>query len=86
MNRFPCLQLARAAMQQGGTAPAVLNAANEIAVAAFLAGQIGFMQIAALIESVITQLPMSRVPDLATILAVDQQARHLAKRWLRNVV
>ncbi len=86
VNRFPCLQLARAAMQQGGTAPAVLNAANEIAVAAFLAGQIGFMQIAALIESVITQLPMSRVPDLATILAVDQQARHLAKRWLRNVV
>lgn len=86
ISRFPCLQLARVAMQQGGTAPAVLNAANEVAVAAFLAGQIGFMQIAQLIEAVITQLPMSRVTDLATILAVDQQARHVAKRWLRDVV
>ncbi len=86
VTRFPCLQLARVAMQQGGTAPAILNAANEVAVAAFLAGQIGFMQIAQLIESVITQLPMSPVTDLATILAVDQQARHVAKRWLRDVV
>lgn len=84
--RFPCLQLARLAMQAGGTAPAILNAANEVAVAAFLVGQISFMQIAQLIESVITQLPMSRVTDLATILAVDQQARQVAKRWLRDVV
>ena len=84
--RFPCLQLARLAMQQGGTAPAVLNAANEVAVAAFLLDQIGFMQIAQLVESVLTQLPMQRVTDLATILAVDQQARHIAKRWLRDVV
>lgn len=86
MARFPCLQLARLAMQQGGTAPAVLNAANEVAVAAFLLDQIGFMQIAQLVESVLTQLPMQRVTDLATILAVDQQARHIAKRWLRDVV
>lgn len=86
VTRFPCLQLARLAMQAGGTAPAILNAANEVAVAAFLVGQISFMQIAQLIESVITQLPMSRVTDLATILAVDQQARQVAKRWLRDVV
>jgi len=86
VRRFPCLQLARVAMQQGGTTPTILNAANEVAVEAFLAGQIGFMQIAQLVESVLTQLPMSRVTDLATILAVDQQARHVAKRWLRGMV
>ncbi|MEC7119390.1 MAG: 1-deoxy-D-xylulose-5-phosphate reductoisomerase [Pseudomonadota bacterium] len=84
--RFPCLRLAREAMQQGGTAPTVLNAANEVAVAAFLHGQIGFMDIARLIQSVITQLPMSRVDDLDTILGFDEQARQCAKRWLCDVV
>jgi 1-deoxy-D-xylulose-5-phosphate reductoisomerase len=82
MQRFPCLQLARQAMQVGGTQPAVLNAANEVAVEAFLAGHIGFNHIASLIEAVITQLPMRHVHDLATILDHDAEARQIANQWL----
>jgi 1-deoxy-D-xylulose-5-phosphate reductoisomerase len=82
LQRFPCLSLARQAMQAGGTQPAVLNAANEVAVEAFLAGNIGFNHIASLIEAVITQLPMRPVHDLATILDHDAEARQIASRWL----
>jgi 1-deoxy-D-xylulose-5-phosphate reductoisomerase len=57
--RFPCLRLAREAMEAGGTAPAILNAANEVAVAAFLDRQISFRAIPGVIERVLTQLPMS---------------------------
>jgi len=76
--RFPCLRLAREAIQAGGTVPAVLNAANEIAVAAFLAKRIKFIEIPHIIDSVITQLPMTRAHDLATILHYDSEARAIA--------
>lgn len=82
-SRFPCLRLAREAMQAGGTAPAVLNAANEIAVAAFLDEQIRFTDIARLIESVITELPMMPAKNLATILEADQVARERAAVWVK---
>lgn len=80
--RFPCLNLARHAMQRGGTAPSILNAANEVAVSAFLAEKITFAHIAHLIADVITQLPQCAAIDLATILAHDAEARHLAERWV----
>ena len=76
--RFPCLRLAREAMEAGGTAPAILNAANEVAVAAFLDRQISFRAIPGVIERVLTQLPMSPADNLDTILAADQAARKAA--------
>ncbi len=81
-DRFPCLRLAREAMQVGGTTPAVLNAANEVAVAAFLDGRIKFTDIPRIIQAVITQLPMIAARDLATILQYDTSARQLAKQLM----
>lgn len=83
-QRFPCLALARQAMQAGGTAPAILNAANEVAVAAFLDKKLPFIAIPQLIEAVLTQLPMSLANNLDTILHADQQARLMAERWLSS--
>jgi len=83
-QRFPCLALARQAMQAGGTAPAILNAANEVAVAAFLAKKLPFIAIPQLIDAVLTQLPMSPANNLDTILHADQQARLMAERWLSS--
>ena len=80
--RFPALKLAKQAMQQGGCMPAVLNAANEVAVAAFLSGKIAFTQIAELIERVLTQITMFPAQDIGTILSKDQEARALAEQWL----
>ncbi len=73
--RFPALRLARQALLAGAGAPAVLNAANEAAVAAFLARRIGFLDIAAIVEDVLDQLGAPEVPDLAAVLALDQAAR-----------
>lgn len=81
-QRFPCLRLARQAAEQGGTAPALLNAANEVAVAAFLAGHIGFTAIAALIEEVLQREPVAAADDLQQVFAADARARELAGAWL----
>jgi 1-deoxy-D-xylulose-5-phosphate reductoisomerase len=78
--RFPCLALARDAAAQGGLAPAVLNAANEVAVAAFLEGRLNFTGIPAVIAAVMDQLPAGAATDLPSVLAIDQQARALALR------
>jgi 1-deoxy-D-xylulose-5-phosphate reductoisomerase len=77
--RFPALRIAREALKAGGTAPAILNAANEIAVAAFLAGRIGFMDIAALSESVLETLPQSDLGSIDDVIAADAEARRLAE-------
>jgi 1-deoxy-D-xylulose-5-phosphate reductoisomerase len=84
LTRFPALGLAMAALAQGGAAPAVLNAANEIAVAAFLAGAIGFPGIARLVEAVCSQaLASSEAPaTVAAALAIDQDARIRARALL----
>ncbi len=74
-NRFPCLRLARAAIAEGGTAPAILNAANEIAVEAFLAGRIPFTRIPQLIEDCMQQTPAHASNSLDRILADDAAAR-----------
>ena len=78
LQRFPCLRLAKEAMTAGGTHPAVLNAANEVAVAAFLAGKLDFLGIARVIEQVLNEIPVSAAEELATILAADAEARQRA--------
>ncbi|EWH03447.1 1-deoxy-D-xylulose-5-phosphate reductoisomerase [Halomonas sp. BC04] len=81
---FPCLRLAREAIVAGGTAPAVLNAANEIAVDAFLAGRLGFGGIAELVERTLEALPVAPATDLDTILEANARARHTASDWLKR--
>jgi 1-deoxy-D-xylulose-5-phosphate reductoisomerase len=73
--QFPALRLAREVLAAGAGAPTVLNAANEIAVAAFLAKKIGFLDIAAIVEDVLHKLGAPAVPDLPNVLAVDEAAR-----------
>lgn len=74
-GRFPCLKLAREAGEAGGTAPVVLNAANEVAVAALLAGRLRYADIAGVIADTLARLPREPVPDLAAALAADARAR-----------
>ncbi|HWV10770.1 MAG TPA: 1-deoxy-D-xylulose-5-phosphate reductoisomerase [Pseudomonas sp.] len=81
-QRFPCLRLAREAAEAGGTAPAMLNAANEVAVAAFLERRIRFPEIARIIENVLNTEPVVPVESLDTVLAADRRARELAGQWL----
>lgn len=76
--RFPCLHLAQQAAEASGTAPAILNAANEIAVAAFLQRKIRFDQIAVVIETTLSRLAAGEPGDLAQIQAADAEARALA--------
>jgi 1-deoxy-D-xylulose-5-phosphate reductoisomerase len=78
LQRFPCLQLAYAALRAGGTAPAVLNAANEVAVEAFLARRIPFTAIPAVIEDTLGGLAGSQAGSLADVLDADAAARHKA--------
>ncbi len=75
---FPCLALARDAGREGGTAPAVLNAANEVAVAAFLDERIGFMDIPRTVARTLEALPAEPAASLETVLAADRRARAIA--------
>lgn len=78
-ERFPALGLARAALRAGGGAPTLLNAANEVAVAAFLARRIGFLEIAALVARVMDRLGAPPAADLAAVMALDAKSRRLAE-------
>ena len=78
-QRFPCLRLAGDAIRAGGLMPAVLNAANEVAVQAFLERQLNFTDIAAVIESVMGGASGGPARDLPTILAADAAARDAAR-------
>jgi len=78
-ERFPALGLAFAALQEGGVKPAALNAANEVAVAAFLEQKIGFTDIAKVVAAVLAQFAAGNDLDLAEILATDRTARELAE-------
>jgi 1-deoxy-D-xylulose-5-phosphate reductoisomerase len=77
--RFPALRLARQALAAGGGAPAILNAANEVAVAAFLDRRIGFLDIVGTVEAVLDRLGARRADDLDSIIAVDAEARAAAR-------
>ena len=80
--RFPCLGLARQAFDAGGTACAILNAANEVAVQAFLDQRIGFTDIPVIIEHTLNSLSPVAVGELAQVMQADSQARHCARQWL----
>ena len=82
LNRFPCLRLGMEAAVEGGTAPVTLNAANEVAVEAFLARKISFSQIPSIIEAVRSKIPCEAAPSLAIILELDQQARNLSNELI----
>lgn len=75
LESFPCLRLAREAMTAGGTAPAVLNAANEVAVDAFLAGTLGFTDIPTVVETVMSRIETQGADELDVILSHDRLAR-----------
>jgi 1-deoxy-D-xylulose-5-phosphate reductoisomerase len=82
MDRFPCLALAYRALRQGGNAPAVLNAANEVAVDAFLKGQLPFLRIAEVIARALDAIPATDATDIASVLAADHHGRQAALRLL----
>jgi 1-deoxy-D-xylulose-5-phosphate reductoisomerase len=86
LERFPCLRLAFEAVAVGGTAPAVLNAANEVAVARFLAGQLGFTGIPEVVERTLEAFPHTAADDLEALLATDAQARVLAEQQVLAAV
>lgn len=83
-ERFPCLRLARQAAEAGNSAPAMLNAANEVAVAAFLDGRVRYLEIASIIEEVLNLEPVVAVDDLDAVFTADGKARELAEHWLRR--
>ena len=84
LQRFPCLGLAAEAFGQGGTAPAVLNAANEEAVAAFLQGRLRFTDIPVIIEQVLTSIAVAAADSFDTIFARDNEARQRAREQIRR--
>jgi 1-deoxy-D-xylulose-5-phosphate reductoisomerase len=79
LERFPCLALAWAAMRAGGSAPCILNAANEIAVAAFIAGQAGFLDINAIVAETLNMVASGPVATLEEVMAIDAAARRTAR-------
>jgi 1-deoxy-D-xylulose-5-phosphate reductoisomerase len=80
--RFPALRLAREALQAAGGAPTILNAANEIAVAAFLQRQIGFLDIVDVVDRVLQQLGTRPAESLEDVIALDETARRTARRFI----
>jgi 1-deoxy-D-xylulose-5-phosphate reductoisomerase len=81
-EKFPCLRLAYQALKKGGTCTAILNAANEVAVDAFLNKKIKYTDIARIIEQVLDLAIVESGDDLTQVLAADQQARHLANSFI----
>ncbi|HEX8485016.1 1-deoxy-D-xylulose-5-phosphate reductoisomerase [Sphingomonas sp.] len=84
--RFPALRLARQALEAGGARPAILNAANEVAVAAFLAGRIGFLEIAAIVADTLDRYDPPAPETLDAVLGVDAEARVYADACVKDCV
>jgi len=84
LDRFPCLRLAREAAERGGTYPAVLSAADEVAVELFLKKKIGFLDIARLVERTLERHNGVRRPSLEEIIAADKWARGVARAGIRG--
>jgi 1-deoxy-D-xylulose-5-phosphate reductoisomerase len=78
-RKFRCFELAREAARRGGPLPCALNAADEIAVAAFLERRLSFLGIAAVIERVLEQMPRGAMHSVDDVLAADAEARRLAR-------
>jgi len=83
-RKFPCLDLAKQALRQGGSAPCALNAADEIAVAAFLERRLSFLGIAAVIERVLSRMPGGSFCKMEDVLAADQEARRIAREEVKR--
>ena len=83
-DRFPLLRLAFDAQRAGGTAPTILNAANEIAVDAFLSGSVAFLQLAEVVEQTLSLSKISPASDLTTIIDADRNARETASAWIAS--
>ena len=81
-KRFPALTLAREALQMGGVAPTILNAANEVAVHGFLCRRIGFLDIARIVESTLEKMPNHELERIEDVLETDRAARRLARELL----
>jgi 1-deoxy-D-xylulose-5-phosphate reductoisomerase len=81
---FACLRLAREAAEAGGTAPCTLNAANEVAVHAFLGGRLRFLDIAAVIEATLEGLPAKTIHSFDSLADADAQARRLAGDYVEQ--
>jgi len=84
-RRYPCLRLAREAMKTGGVWPCALNAADEVAVAAFLERQISFLDIAEVVEAVLSRTAQVRIEKMDDVLAADAEARRIAKEEVRRL-
>lgn len=84
--RFPALALARAALEAGGARPAILNAANEVAVDAFLAGRVGFLEIAAIVADTLASYDPAAPDSLDAVLAIDAEARARAVERVKDCV
>jgi 1-deoxy-D-xylulose-5-phosphate reductoisomerase len=82
LERFPCLALAYQALRQGGTAPAILNAANEEAVASFLEGRIGLWGIQACIRHALEKQASVPAASLDVVMDADRSARDISKEWI----
>ena len=78
LDKFPCLRLAKDCLEQGGSAPLVFNAANEIAVGAFLSNRIGFLQIPDIINETLSKFAYQSQDDLQALLSLDSEARRIA--------
>ncbi|HNH52605.1 MAG TPA: 1-deoxy-D-xylulose-5-phosphate reductoisomerase, partial [Nitrosomonas sp.] len=78
----PCLRLAYQALAKGGNMPAVLNAANEVAVESFLTGRMSFTAIPDMIEHVMSSVSSTEIDTLDDVLAADSTARLVAQEWL----
>jgi 1-deoxy-D-xylulose-5-phosphate reductoisomerase len=77
-RRYPCLRLAREAMKKGGALPCALNAADEVAVAAFLSGKLPFLGIPEVVENVLGRMPRQKLQKMEDVLAADAEARRMA--------
>ncbi len=86
LQRFPCLRLAFEAIEAGGSAPAILNAANEVAVAAFLDERLPFTAIAQVVEETLQRLPVGEVGNLEGLMQLDSEARGRAEQAARELV
>jgi len=85
MKRFPCLQLALQAAEMGGSMPAVMNGANEVAVDSFLKGEIGFLQIPVLIEKTMEVHETFSIESVESVMKIDSWARKTAYELRREV-
>src|SRR5262249_45183740 len=84
LETFACLRLALEAGRAGGSAPCVLNAADEVAVGAFLDGRIRFTEIAAAVEDVLTDMPAQPVNHFESLFAIDEEARRRTEERIRG--